>query len=167
MEPVVLGLGSNRGNSKAILEGAVCKLASLLADIRVSSLYITKPQDYLDQDDFLNMAVSGHYADSPLSLLKAVQRIEADYGRARSCEIFKGPRTLDIDILFWGTKSVKIHSPSLIIPHPALYRRAFALIPLLELFPDSIDPVTRKPLVAILASLPDQGVKKSSFYLKM
>ena len=161
MEPVVLGLGSNRGNSKAILEGAVCKLASLLADIRVSSLYITKPQDYLDQDDFYNMVVSGNYAGSPASLLKTLQQIEADYGRNREAEIPKGPRTLDIDILFFGSEIVTLDNPPLIIPHPAVYRRAFALIPLLELYPDYRDPVTQQPLAAALAALPDQGVRKS------
>ena len=60
-EMIILGLGSNKGNSKAILAGAIQRLTALLTDIRTSSLYITKPQDYLDQDDFHNMVVAGSY----------------------------------------------------------------------------------------------------------
>ena len=107
------------------------------------------------------MVVSGNYAGSPASLLKTLQQIEADYGRNREAEIPKGPRTLDIDILFFGSQIVKLDNPPLIIPHPAVYRRAFALIPLLELYPDYSDPVTQQPLAAVLAALPDQGVRKS------
>ena len=161
METIILGLGSNRGDSKAILADAIKRLALFLSEIRISSVYITKPQDYLDQDDFYNMVVSGNYAGSPASLLKTLQHIEADYGRNREAEIPKGPRTLDIDILFFGNKIVTLDNPPLIIPHPAVYRRAFALIPLLELYPDYLDPVTQQPLAAALAALPDQGVQKS------
>lgn len=156
-----MGLGSNRGDSKVILAEAIKRLTSFLSGIRTSSVYITKPQDYLDQDDFYNMVVSGNYTGSPASLLKTLQQIEADYGRNREAEIPKGPRTLDIDILFFGRQIVKLDNPPLIIPHPAVYRRAFALIPLLELYPDYSDPVTQQPLAATLAALPDQGVRKS------
>ena len=156
-----MGLGSNCGDSKVILAEAIKRLASFLSGIRTSSVYITKPQDYLDQDDFYNMVVSGNYAGSPASLLKTLQQIEADYGRNREAEIPKGPRTLDIDILFFGSQIVTLDNPPLIIPHPAVYRRAFALIPLLELYPDYRDPVTQQPLTAALAVLPDQGVRKS------
>ena len=156
METIILGLGSNRGDSKTILSEAIKRLASFLSEIRISSIYITKPQDYFDQDDFYNMVVSGNYAGSPASLLKALQHIEADYGRNREAEIPKGPRTLDIDILFFGSQIITLDNPPLIIPHPAIYRRSFALIPLLELY-----PVTQQPLAAALAALPDQGVRKS------
>ena len=125
METIILGLGSNRGDSKTILSEAIKRLASFLSEIRISSIYITKPQDYFDQDDFYNMVVSGNYAGSPASLLKALQHIEADYGRNREAEIPKGPRTLDIDILFFGSQIITLDNPPLIIPHPAIYRRAF------------------------------------------
>ncbi|UTC51431.1 2-amino-4-hydroxy-6-hydroxymethyldihydropteridine diphosphokinase [Treponema sp. OMZ 855] len=161
METIILGLGSNCGDSKVILTDAIKRLASFLSGIRTSSVYITKPQDYLDQDDFYNMVVSGNYTGSPASLLKTLQQIEADYGRNREAEIPKGPRTLDIDILFFGSQIVKLDNPPLIIPHPAVYRRAFALIPLLELYPNYRNPVTQQPLAAALAALPDQGVRKS------
>ena len=78
-----------------------------------------------------------------------------------TAEIPKGPRTLDIDILFFGNRHIEQDSPALTIPHPAVRQRAFALIPLLELYPHYIDPVTQQPLAAALAALPDQGVRKS------
>ena len=65
METIIIGLGSNRGDSKTILSEAIKRLASFLSEIRISSIYITKPQDYFDQDDFYNMVVSGNYAGSP------------------------------------------------------------------------------------------------------
>lgn len=160
MENIILGLGSNRGNSKAILSGAVKKLSSFLHDIRSSSVYITSPQDYLAQDDFYNMVVSGNYEGSPQVLLTALQHIETEYGRNRTAEIPKGPRTLDIDILFFGLHVIKLETPPLIVPHPAVYQRAFALIPLLELYPDYCNPITHEPLAAVLVALPDQGVRK-------
>lgn len=162
METIILGLGSNRGDSKAILAAAVERLAAVLTGLRVSSLYITQPQDYLDQDDFYNIAVSGGYTGTPAALLEAIQLIEADYGRDRSLEIPKGPRTLDIDILFFGTQQIRLQTPPLTVPHPAVYRRAFALIPLLELHPDYCDPISHVPLAAMLADLGDQGVRKET-----
>ena len=105
METIILGLGSNRGDSKTILAGAVNRLASFLYELRTSSLYITKPQDFIDQNDFYNMAVAGLYEGRPTSLLAMLQQIEADYGRNRDAEMPKGPRTLDIAILFFGNWS--------------------------------------------------------------
>lgn len=165
MENIILGLGSNRGNSTAILSGAVKKLSSFLYNIRISSVYITTPQDYLAQDDFYNMVVSGNYEGSPPLLLTVLQRIEAEYGRNRATEIPKGPRTLDIDILFFGSHIIKLETPPLIVPHPAVYQRAFALIPLLEIYPDYCNPITHEPLTAVLAALPDQGVRKTNYQI--
>ena len=163
MESILLGLGSNRGDSHGILAGAIKRLASFLGGIRISSVYITAPQDYLNQDDFHNMVISGLYEGSPASLLSTLQQIESDYGRNRNTEIPKGPRTLDIDILFFGTQVVTLDNPPLVIPHPAVCRRAFVLIPLLELYPEYIHPVTGTPLAAALAALPDQGVRKTDY----
>ncbi len=154
---VILGLGSNQGDSTAILLGALNQLKTVLTGMRISSLYRTKPQDYLLQDDFFNMAAAGTYNGTPEQLLAVIQRIEAGYGRDRTHGIPKGPRTLDIDIIFFGTASV--NTPQLTIPHPAYANRCFVLIPLLELYPEYTDPITRSPLTALLNALPDQGVQ--------
>ena len=149
MSCVILGLGSNKGNKKEYLRSACVALSSFLKNMRCSSVYQTSPQDYVEQDDFFNMVVEGEYESSPLSLLEEIQKIEASNGRNREKEIAKGPRTLDIDILFFG--DIELNTPSLIIPHPQITKRAFVLIPLLELFPDfSRGSISYKTLLPLL-----------------
>lgn len=126
--------------------------------MRVSSLYLTMPQDYQDQADYCNMVVIGFYSGSPESLLKTIQTIERRYGRDRSKEIQKGPRTLDIDILLFGEHV--LCEESLIVPHERMIHRQFALVPLLELLPECTEPGTGIPYRDILEKIPDQGVKK-------
>jgi len=130
----------------------------VLHGIRVSSLYRTSPQDYPGQDDFLNLAVAGVWEGSPRELLCTIQSVETRYGRDRTREIPKGPRTLDIDVELFG--SCIIGEPGLVIPHERMHIRQFVLVPLLELFPDSADPVSGRPYREICDSLPDQGVVK-------
>ena len=116
------------------------------------------PQDYQDQSDYCNMAVAGMYSGSPEALLETIQIIENRYGRDRSRDIRIGPRTLDIDILLFG--SSVLSTGSLVVPHERMNRRQFALIPLLELLPECIEPGTGIPYRDLLEKLPDQGVKK-------
>lgn len=126
--------------------------------MQVSSLYLTMPQDVQDQNDFCNMAATGWYSGTPESLLDAVQTIEKRYGRDRSGEQFKGPRTLDIDILLFGSRVVR--TERLVVPHERMGIRQFALVPLLELLPESMEPGTGVSYRAILESVSDQGVTK-------
>ncbi len=156
MERVFLGLGSNRGNSKAILMAAIQDLGHVLTDIRVSGLWRSRARYYEKQDDFLNMAVSGLTTTAPRALLEMIHEIEARYGRDRRLEIPKGPRTIDIDILLYGNHIVA--EPDLIIPHPGLSERKFALLPLMELDRTLVHPVLGIPIAAIAASLPPQGI---------
>ena len=165
-ELIILGLGSNVGDSSAILRGAAKRLRTILHDIRVSSVYKTAPQEYVQQDDFLNLVISGRYAGTPQHLLADIQSIETAYGRNRSQEIPKGPRTLDIDILFFGTQCIQQADPDLCIPHPALVRRCFVLIPLLELFPAYRHPINGKPLAEVCSSLGNQGVVKTAIVVE-
>jgi 2-amino-4-hydroxy-6-hydroxymethyldihydropteridine diphosphokinase len=154
---VVLGLGSNLGDSRRILLEAVAALGKILGDPRRASFFDTAPLHVTDQGRFLNTAVSGHYAGTPRQLLRALQEIEASFGRDRLKERRWGERTLDIDILLFGDL-VFSDPPVLEIPHPRLRERRFALAPLLELFPGAVDPLTRRPYREILESLPPQGV---------
>jgi 2-amino-4-hydroxy-6-hydroxymethyldihydropteridine diphosphokinase len=158
MERVILGLGSNKGNSINFLKNAVIALSSFLQDVCFSSVYKTAPQDYLEQSDFYNLVLLGLYNGEPLSLLQEIHRIELQNGRKREEEIRKGPRTLDIDILFFG--NLKFQSEVLTIPHPAIKKRAFVLTPLLELLPDFDGIEENSSYKAILASLKDQRVEK-------
>ncbi|MDR0645052.1 MAG: 2-amino-4-hydroxy-6-hydroxymethyldihydropteridine diphosphokinase [Treponema sp.] len=158
MELVVLGLGSNRGDSKAILAGAVKCLHGILTDLRSAPMFETAPQGIVDQPSFLNMAVCGSCALTPEELLEIVHYIEAAFGRDRIRERHWGERTLDIDILLFGRRVLS--GPSLTIPHPRLRERAFALVPLLALLPKATDPRTGEPYARVLEELPGQDVKQ-------
>jgi 2-amino-4-hydroxy-6-hydroxymethyldihydropteridine diphosphokinase len=154
---VVLGLGSNRGDSRNILEGAVTALGDILRAPRRASVFETEPLYVTDQNRFLNTAVSGRYQGSPRELLRAVQAIEAAFGRDREKERRWGERTLDIDILLFGDLVVS-DPPALEIPHPRLTERRFALTPLLELVSDAADPRTGVSYRSLCAGLPPQGI---------
>ncbi|MBQ0166171.1 MAG: 2-amino-4-hydroxy-6-hydroxymethyldihydropteridine diphosphokinase [Treponema sp.] len=166
MTPVVLGLGSNRAlsNDRAALSpcdvlALACKaLSDVLSGLTVSSVYLTKPMYVTDQNDFYNMAVFGFYDGTPESLLEKTQAIEAAYGRDRSKEIRNGPRSLDIDIELFGNE--QIDTEKLLVPHPRIYERAFVLVPLLEILPDSADIPSREPFEKALKSIGMQGVQK-------
>lgn len=156
---VTLGLGSNAGDSRNILRGALVELSALLTGMRSSSLYITRAMEVTDQADFCNMVVQGYYSGTPETLHSKTAEIETRYGRDREREIPKGPRTLDIDIELFGTETVR--TDTLHVPHERMHQRQFVLIPLLEICPDCADPVTGIPYGEIAKALPDQGVRKA------
>jgi 2-amino-4-hydroxy-6-hydroxymethyldihydropteridine diphosphokinase len=104
----------------------------------VSSIYRSAALYRVDQPDFYNLVLLGNTSLEPLALLAETQELEKSLGRDRAEEVHKGPRTLDIDILFYG--SLKLELPSLTIPHPGLRERAFVLVPLLELDEGIADP---------------------------
>lgn len=137
MTPVALGLGSNKKFSclspEEILGGAIFELSKILHNIEISSVYRTKAMYVVDQEDFYNMALVGLLDDgiSARALLEKIHEIEAAFGRDREKEIRFGPRSLDIDIEFFGRQ--KILEPDLQIPHPRIKERAFVLTPLLEI----------------------------------
>lgn len=158
MEKIVLGLGSNVGNSLQYLRNAVKEISKFTENLKVSSVYKTKPQDYLAQADFLNLVLVANYHDNAENLLKQTKKIEKNNGRNKTNQIEKGPRTLDIDILLFGKKI--INTKNLIIPHPRIKNRQFVLIPLLEVFPNSADPITEIPYSFFQKKLENQGVKK-------
>jgi len=160
--PVILGLGSNRGESRRILQNAIIDLSSRLQDLRASRMYVSEPRYVLDQPQFYNCAVAGIFHGSPLELLDFIHDIEARYGRNRSIERIKGERTLDIDILMMGTMIIQ-EEPTLVVPHPLLTERKFALLPLLELEPEARDPHSGVPYWQIYENLEVQGIYYADF----
>lgn len=130
MKSVYLGLGSNIEPKVEYLKKAVKKLAAE-AEInleKTSSLYLTKAYGYEDQADFINAVVYLKTSLTPEKLLETVLKIESDLGRVRTKKW--GPRTIDIDILFYN--NLEYESQDLVIPHPEIKKRAFVLIPLIE-----------------------------------
>lgn len=164
MIPVVLGIGSNREwnkmSSLQLMENACCQLKVFLSDFKMSSVYKTKPMYYENQNDFYNMVVSGFVTEdiSPQILLEKIHKIEESLGRNRSKEIRNGPRSIDIDIEFFGTMSV--NEKDLQIPHPKLKERAFVLVPLLEILDENADFIKREYLLGLLKTTGDSGIEK-------
>jgi len=160
VKTVYLGLGSNIGNSQQMLQAAIDSLnSSDLRIQRVSSVYKTEPQERRNQHWFLNAAVEAETDLFPRQLLARIAKIEQQLGRRRM--LANGPRTIDIDILFYG--SFIVQTPELTIPHPRLGERRFVLAPMAELAPELRDPVTRRTMRDLLAATAGQAVRKIEF----
>lgn len=157
MKTAYLALGSNLGDREANLREAVKRLdAGDLRITRRSSLYETAPRELLDQPAFLNAVIEIETDLFPLQLLARTQSVERDMGRRRVTP--KGPRNIDIDILFYGR--AVIATAELEVPHPRLGERRFVLEPLAEIAPDLRHPVTGKTAGEMLATLEPQGVRR-------
>lgn len=132
MMTAYVGLGSNLGDAVGHVRMALKRLDALPQThlTAQSSLFRTAPVE-ADGDDYINAVAQISTGLSPLDLLRALQQIENDFGRERP--YLNAPRTLDLDILLYGER--KIASAELVVPHPRLTARAFALIPLLQIDP--------------------------------
>jgi len=129
---VFAGLGANLGDARSAVEDAVLAIGHI-PETRVvnsSSLYRSAPVD-AGGPDYCNAVVHLESRLNPVDLLKAFQAIENAAGRERP--YVNAPRTLDIDMLMYG--SAEIHSSFLTVPHPRMMERAFVLVPLSELAP--------------------------------
>jgi 2-amino-4-hydroxy-6-hydroxymethyldihydropteridine diphosphokinase len=156
MKRIYLSLGSNMGEREENLRAAIAALeAAGVHVLRVSRVYETEPVDYRDQAWFLNLVVEAETALFPMQLLARIGRVERELGRVRN--VPKGPRTIDIDILFYGTAVVK--TARLEIPHPRIAERRFVLAPLAELAPELRDPVTRRSVRDMLRDAPNAAVR--------
>ncbi len=154
-----LGLGSNQGDSKALLVRAVQELGELPGTrvVAQSSLYVAAPVGGPEQPDFLNMVVAVDTTVPPVSLLEAVRELEDSAGRRR--EERWGPRTLDVDILWYH--AFEATEGPLQVPHPRMEDRRFVLEPLAEIAPDLVLPSGRTAREA-LAHVREQVVTRLS-----
>jgi len=127
---IYLALGSNLGDREALLNEAIERLAKEgIETVRRSSIIETAPAYVLDQPHFLNMVIEARTEHYAFELLQRTQQVERDMGRKKTID--KGPRNIDIDILYFDSLILK--SPDLTIPHPHIHERPFVLIPLAEL----------------------------------
>lgn len=132
---VAAGLGSNLGDRRSHLSEAVRGLGELLAGLRCSSLYESEPADGVGGGPFLNLCCVGGTTLDPEALLARLQRIERRAGRPDpGVRGRAGPRVLDVDLLLYGDRAVRL--PDLEVPHPRLAERAFVLVPLAEVAGD-------------------------------
>jgi 2-amino-4-hydroxy-6-hydroxymethyldihydropteridine diphosphokinase len=142
MNTAYIGMGSNlaswAGTTEATLTRALLRLDSLGEVVCHSSLYSTAPVGFAAQPRFVNAVAVLQTELTPPALLRALLALEQEFGRNRSTSFTNGPRTLDLDILFFG--DCEINTPELVIPHPRLAERAFALVPLDEIASRFLDP---------------------------
>jgi 2-amino-4-hydroxy-6-hydroxymethyldihydropteridine diphosphokinase len=131
MHTCYIGMGSNLGDSRKILQEAIRQLQKL-GTVKVSRLYASPPMGPQDQPDYLNAVVSLQTQLEPLSLLDELQRIEHDSGRVRLRHW--GERTLDLDLLLYDAQNIQ--HPRLTVPHAGLMQRDFVILPLLDLVAD-------------------------------
>ena len=154
---VYLGLGSNLGDRKANLEKALQLLGERLYIEQVSSLYETEPVGHAEQPMFFNAVCRAETELGPLQLLSLIQGIEATLGRVPS--FTNGPRSIDVDILFYDDLSIK--TTDLTIPHPRIEERAFVLIPLLEIAPRLVHPLSGESIKDLATAVQGQeGIEK-------
>ena len=154
---VYLSLGSNLGDREANLRTAIEKLGEFGNIAAVSSFYETEPVEVTAQPWFVNCAVKLDTEKMPRQLISAILALEQSMGRQRKQQM--GPRTIDIDVLLFGSSVIEI--PSLTIPHPHLHERRFVLEPLAEIAPDARHPIFKRSMRELRDALPPgQTVRK-------
>lgn len=157
---VYLSLGSNLGDRAENLRTAIARLEDFGNVAAVSSFYETEPVDVPAQQPwFLNCAVKFETEKMPRQLMAAILTLEQSMGRQRRQN--KGPRTVDIDVLLFGSSIIEL--PSLTVPHPRMHQRRFVLEPLAEIAPDTRHPVFKRTIRELRDALPPgQTVKKTN-----
>jgi 2-amino-4-hydroxy-6-hydroxymethyldihydropteridine diphosphokinase len=156
MERIFLGLGGNVGNVAMAFDNAIENIETEIGKvINKSKRYKTEPWGIKTQENFLNMVLEIETELTPVEILSQIIDIEKKMGRYRDKQNQFGPRTIDIDILFYGGKIIR--NNKLIIPHPRLHLRNFVLTPLKDIAPDLVHPVLRKNIKTLFKELPDDS----------
>ena len=149
-------LGSNLGNRFELLTQA--REALQLPNIQIvnySSVYESAPWGFEAEQNFLNQVLQVSTNLPPQELLQKTQQVEQNLGRVRTTNSSYTSRTIDVDILFYGSEIIS--TPTLTLPHPRLHLRRFALVPLSEIAPDFIHPILKKTVKILLEECGDRG----------
>jgi 2-amino-4-hydroxy-6-hydroxymethyldihydropteridine diphosphokinase len=142
LNTAAIALGSNLGNREQNLHAAIEHIGALGTVTAVSSFLDTAPVGFLDQPRFLNAALLLETALTPLDLLRRLLEIERGMGRDRADVPAKGPRVIDLDLIFYD--NLVLNTPQLTLPHPSMHERAFVLAPLAQIAPGWPHPVSQR-----------------------
>jgi len=154
-----LSIGSNRGDKKKNLEDAIHLLGKheAINIISVSSFYMTEPQNFMDQDWFLNAALKIKTGLGPEDLLIVLKQLEKSLDKDGKAFRF-GPRAIDLDIIYYDNLALK--TGILEIPHPRMHERCFVLVPLCDIGPQEIHPVLKLRSDELLKKIELQETQK-------
>ena len=155
MYHVYLGLGTNLGQREENLNNAILGLGEAVKITAVSSLYETAAWGITDQPDFLNLCIAGETDLAPYPLLEFVKGLEVRLGRKP--EKRWGPRLIDIDIQLY--EELIVRSLNLDVPHKGMTERATVLIPLAEIAPNLVHPLSGKTVSELVAAVDTTGVR--------
>ena len=153
---VYLALGSNLGNRLSNLKEAIAALPPQMEVRAKSAVYETPPWGYEDQPKFLNQVLKATTYLDPEPLLKHLKRLEVALGRKETFQ--NGPRLIDMDILFYD--DLILNTRLLVIPHPRLQERGFVLLPLMDLDPDLVHPLSKKSVREMMTACSVEGIEK-------
>jgi 2-amino-4-hydroxy-6-hydroxymethyldihydropteridine diphosphokinase len=154
MKAIYLSLGSNIGDRALNIAHAIEALPPRgVRVVRQSSLYETEPVELRAQEWFINCVAEVETDLTPQELMHALLEIERSMGRLRITP--KGPRIIDMDILFFGSAIVR--EAGLEIPHPRMAERRFVLVPFAEIAPGAVHPLLKKTIAETLAETPDES----------
>ena len=155
-ETAYLGIGANLGDAQAAVRTAIAECARLPLTrlLAASSLYRSAPIDSTG-NDYINAVVRLATALAPAELLCAMQAVERRHGRERPWR--NAPRTLDLDLLLFGT--LRMQAPALTLPHPRMHERAFVLLPLAEIAP-ALEVPGQGRLTELLEGVADQRIER-------
>ena len=157
LHSAAIALGSNLGDSRQILESALVALDETLGiSLQARShWYVTAPVGP-PQSDFLNGCALLATTLTPQTLLATLLEIEHQFGRVRQERW--GPRLLDLDLLLFD--DLVLETNNLTLPHPRMNERAFVLVPLVEIAPDWVEPVSGKAIADLVLALDCSGVRR-------
>lgn len=154
MDDIFILTGTNLGNREKNLAEALERISPQTQLIHCSSLYESEPWGYNSRNPFLNQAVRLSSELTARDLLTYFQNIERGMGRKSQSPVYED-RLIDIDILFYGQNV--IHADDLIIPHPRLHLRKFALLPVVEIAESFIHPLLKRSLEELLKECQDES----------
>ncbi|MHB1146153.1 MAG: 2-amino-4-hydroxy-6-hydroxymethyldihydropteridine diphosphokinase [Lutibacter sp.] len=165
LRPTYLSLGSNQGNKLENLQQAIDLIAEKIGTVvKISLVYKTESWGF-KSDDFLNICIQIVTSLNPENLLKAIHEIEHSLGRTRTSEAGYKARNIDIDVLLFDTEI--IFSKELIVPHKDMLNRKFVMVPLAEIAPNLIHPISKQRIQTCMENCTDKSqIEKTDLTLK-